>query len=171
MHNPTIPSCPTCWCSQVGTFGVNVPTILMTHLFHRAYTNFCLYQMLSRMSMSLISHSLFTVSIFYIFMFAWRIFPHFYRISDWGIVHPKMKIIWQLAEKAIQDADEFVFSSEQIWRNVALHHFSAMDALQWMGAVRIRVQTADKNITIIHVLWREKLSSLKDFQIQTVASG
>ncbi len=28
--------------------------------------------------------------------------------------------------------------------------FSAMDALQWMGAVRMRVQTADKNITIIH---------------------
>ncbi len=28
--------------------------------------------------------------------------------------------------------------------------YSAMDALQWMGAVRMRVQTADKNITIIH---------------------
>ncbi len=27
---------------------------------------------------------------------------------------------------------------------------SPMDALQWMGAVRMRVQTADKNITIIH---------------------
>ncbi len=25
-----------------------------------------------------------------------------------------------------------------------------MDPLQWMGAVRTRVQTADKNITIIH---------------------
>ncbi len=25
-----------------------------------------------------------------------------------------------------------------------------MDALQWMGAVKMRVQTADKNITIIH---------------------
>ncbi len=25
-----------------------------------------------------------------------------------------------------------------------------MDALQWMGAVRMRVQTADKNITMIH---------------------
>ncbi len=25
-----------------------------------------------------------------------------------------------------------------------------MDALQWMGAVRMRVQTADKNTTIIH---------------------
>ncbi len=32
----------------------------------------------------------------------------------------------------------------QVWRNVALH------PLQWMGAVRMRVQTADKNITIIH---------------------
>ncbi len=27
---------------------------------------------------------------------------------------------------------------------------SPMDSLQWMGAVRMRVQTADKNITIIH---------------------
>ncbi len=27
---------------------------------------------------------------------------------------------------------------------------SPMDALQWMGAVRMKVQTADKNITIIH---------------------
>ncbi len=26
-----------------------------------------------------------------------------------------------------------------------------MDPLQWMGAVRIKVQTADKNITIIHM--------------------
>ncbi len=39
----------------------------------------------------------------------------------------------------------------QIWRNVAFCiTCSAMDALQWMGAVRMRVQTADKNITIIH---------------------
>ncbi len=32
---------------------------------------------------------------------------------------------WKLAEivlKAIQDVDEFVSSSEQIWRNLALHH-------------------------------------------------
>ncbi len=26
-----------------------------------------------------------------------------------------------------------------------------MDPLQWMGAVRMRVQTADKNITMIHL--------------------
>ncbi len=34
-----------------------------------------------------------------------------------------------------------------------MYHYltcSPMDALQWMGAVRMRVQTADKNITIIH---------------------
>ncbi len=29
---------------------------------------------------------------------------------------------------------------------------SAKDSLQWMGAVRMRVQTADKNITIIHTI-------------------
>ncbi len=50
----------------------------------------------------------------------------------------------------IQDVDEFVSSWEQFWRNVALHHTcSEMYALQWMGAVRMRVQAADKNITII----------------------
>ncbi len=40
-----------------------------------------------------------------------------------------------------------------------------MDPLQWMGAVRMRVQTADKNVTMnqhepspsINILWREKL--------------
>ncbi len=38
------------------------------------------------------------------------------------------------------DADEFISSSEQIWRNVALHHLLVMDPLQWMGAVRMSVQ-------------------------------
>ncbi len=32
-----------------------------------------------------------------------------------------------------------------------------MDALQWMGAVRMRVQTADKNITIIHTTASQQL--------------
>ncbi len=39
-----------------------------------------------------------------------------------------------------------------------------MDPLQWMGAVRMKVQTADKNIALIHttgssfnILWSEKL--------------
>ncbi len=41
----------------------------------------------------------------------------------------------------------------QIWRNVALHH------LQWMGAVRMRVQTADKNITKIHTTPVHQLTS------------
>ncbi len=31
-----------------------------------------------------------------------------------------------------------------------LHQLLTVDPLQWMGAVRMRVQTADKNITIIH---------------------
>ncbi len=55
-------------------------------------------------------------------------------------MHPQNKQMLHLP--AIQDVDEFVSSSEQIWRNASLH-------LQWMGAVRMRVQTADKSITII----------------------
>ncbi len=39
---------------------------------------------------------------------------------------------------------------------------SAMDALQWMGAVRMRVQTADKNITIIHTTPVHQLTSGED---------
>ncbi len=62
-----------------------------------------------------------------------------------GIVHPKMEICWKSTHsQPIQDVDEFVSSSEQIWRNVS----SEMDPLQWMDAVRMRVQTADKNIVI-----------------------
>ncbi len=37
-----------------------------------------------------------------------------------------------------------------------------MDALQWMGAVRMRVQTADKNITIIHTTPVHQLTSWED---------
>ncbi len=40
-----------------------------------------------------------------------------------GIVHPKMKICWNFTHPpVIQDIDEFVSSSEQIWRNVAFYH-------------------------------------------------
>ncbi len=39
------------------------------------------------------------------------------------IVHSKIKICWKCTHpQAIQDVDEFVSSSEQIWRNLALHH-------------------------------------------------
>ncbi len=37
-----------------------------------------------------------------------------------------------------------------------------MGALQWMGAVRMRVQTADKNITIIHTTPVHQLTSWED---------
>ncbi len=47
--------------------------------------------------------------------------------------------------QAVQDVDEFVCSFEQIWITC-----SSMDPLQWMGAIRMSVQTADNNITVIH---------------------
>ncbi len=40
-----------------------------------------------------------------------------------------------------------------------------MDPLQWMGAVRMKVQTADKNITIIHTTPVHQLMSCKVFKI------
>ncbi len=39
---------------------------------------------------------------------------------------------------------------------------SAINALQWMGAVRMRVQTADKNITMIHTTPVHQLMSWED---------
>ncbi len=43
-----------------------------------------------------------------------------------GIVYPEIKIGWHFTQ-TIQDVDEFVSSSEQIWRNLALH-----PAHQWI---------------------------------------
>ncbi len=40
-----------------------------------------------------------------------------------GIFHPKMNISWKCTRpQAIKDVDEFISSSGQIWRNVALNH-------------------------------------------------
>ncbi len=61
-----------------------------------------------------------------------------------------LKILLTLM-KAIQDVTKFVSSLKHIWRNLASNIIcSPMDALQWMGAVRMRVQTSYKNITIIY---------------------
>jgi len=58
-----------------------------------------------------------------------------------AIVHPKMKIYWNFTHpQTIQDIDEFVSSLDLKKRSIE----SLVDA------VRMRVQTADKNITIIH---------------------
>ncbi len=51
--------------------------------------------------------------------------------------------------QAIQDLDKFLHG-KTFGEMCLCISVSAMDALQWMGAVRMRVQTADKNITIIH---------------------
>ncbi len=45
----------------------------------------------------------------------------------------------------------------QIWKDCIT--CSRKDPLQWMGAVRKRVQTADKNITIIHTTPVQQLTS------------
>ncbi len=60
-----------------------------------------------------------------------------------------------------------------------LHFYSPVDPLPWMGAISMRVQTADKIIHMtqsINVLWSEKLfvrnkSIIKAFYLRTVASG
>ncbi len=57
-----------------------------------------------------------------------------------AIVYPKLNIWGILTHpEAIQDADEFIYSTEQHYITC-----SSMDPLQWMGAVRMRIQTADK---------------------------
>ncbi len=52
----------------------------------------------------------------------------------------------------IFSVNEFVFSSGQIGEMLHYITYSLKDPQQWMGAVRMRVQTADKNITTIHKL-------------------
>ncbi len=59
-----------------------------------------------------------------------------------GIVNVKMRISSPSGHPRCRWG--FFSSSEQILRNLAPVH-----PLQWMGAVRMRVQT-DKNITIVH---------------------
>ncbi len=43
-----------------------------------------------------------------------------------------------------------------------------MYPLQWMGAVRMRVHTADKNIKIIHMLWKHGESNIIDIGSYTL---
>ncbi len=58
------------------------------------------------------------------------------------------------------------FSSEQIWRNVA------MGPLQWMGAVRMRVQTADKSITIMSCVFvRNQSLFFLQWRIKLILDG
>ncbi len=70
-----------------------------------------------------------------------------------GIVHPQ----------AIQDVDEFVNQN----RFGEIQHYitcSPVDPLQWMGAVRMRVQAADRNITIIQSIYSSFFNpSIKSF--------
>ncbi len=64
-----------------------------------------------------------------------------------GIVNPEMKICWKYTHhQAIQD--EMSLFLQQNRFGEILHYItcSPMDPMQWMGAVRMRIQTADKNI-------------------------
>ncbi len=60
-----------------------------------------------------------------------------------GTVHPNMDIYWKMTLRPLL---------LQNWCGETEHCIkcSQMDPLQWMGAITMRVQTADKNITIIH---------------------
>ncbi len=86
-------------------------------------------------------------------MWLWGIevvYNAFNRLDHKGMFHPKMKICWKITHpQAIQDVDEFVSSSDLEKCSIpSLAHQWIL--CMWMGAVRMRVQTADKNITIIH---------------------
>ncbi len=54
-----------------------------------------------------------------------------------------LKVVQKYVENVfltIKDVDVFDSSSEQIWSNLDII-FSPLDPLQWMGAVRMRVQS------------------------------
>ncbi len=46
-----------------------------------------------------------------------------------------------------------------------------MDALQWMGAVRMRVQTADNNIPVIHTAPIHQLMSWEDIIVMFLSDS
>ncbi len=66
--------------------------------------------------------------------------------DDKEISHPKTEICWKFIQ-AMPDVDEFVSSSEQIWRNVALHHLFTSGSSTVNGC---RQNEKHENITIIH---------------------
>ncbi len=67
-----------------------------------------------------------------------------------------MKICWKCTpHQAIQDEDEIVSSSEQIWRN--LLHLQWILCSEWVPSEW--VQTADKNIRVIHTTPVHQLTS------------
>ncbi len=63
-----------------------------------------------------------------------------------GIVHLKRKTCWKCSRSQARWICFFIWFGEIKYYITS----SSMNHLQWMGAVRIRVQTDDKNITIIH---------------------
>ncbi len=68
----------------------------------------------------------------------------FFYFQKWKIVH----ILHQ--HQAIQDVDEFVYSLEQIWRNVTLHYLLACgESSEWVPSEWESKQLI-KNITTIH---------------------
>ncbi len=62
-----------------------------------------------------------------------------------------MTICWKCTHpQAIEDVDEFVSSSEQILINLALHHMLTNGSSAVNGCHQNEIQTANKNIIIIH---------------------
>ncbi len=83
--------------------------------------------------------------------------------------HPIMKICWKCTHpQAIQDVDEFFFFFIRTDLEKCIIACSSMDPLQWMGAVRMRVQTAEKKhhnnphnaSPSFNILWNMSLLSI-----------
>ncbi len=66
---------------------------------------------------------------------------------DKAIVHNEMNVCLKLTHpQTIQNVDEFVSYSEQVWREIKHYINYSPDPMQWMGAVRTRVQTTDRKL-------------------------
>ncbi len=83
--------------------------------------------------------------------------------------HPIMKICWKCTHpQAIQDVDEFFIFFIRTDLEKCIIACSSMDPLQWMGAVRMRVQTAEKKhhnnphnaSPSFNILWNMSLLSI-----------
>ncbi len=81
-------------------------------------------------------------------------FQSLYRIK--GIINPERNICWKCPHPQAVQVEMSLFLC-QIWRNVSYHCESSMDALQWMGAVRMSPNSW--YITIIHTTPVHQLTS------------
>ncbi len=96
-------------------------------------------------------------------LYAWmEMFGHDKRIRlkyNLKGLHLKLKICWRFTDNQASPCRWIWFFIGKDLDKYTITSCSPMDYLQWMGAVRMRVQTADKSITVINTTPVHQLTS------------